>query len=300
MPDTLQESVQDYIRYLAVERGLSKQTQTSYYEDLKQFVAFVTAQKQVKFPEDSSEIAIFLKQQGQLGKATSSMARMVSTLRKFYQYLINEHVVKVDPMTQITLPKKQQALPVTLTMAEVEQLLKAPDTQKPLGIRDRAILEILYATGLRVSELTHITLEQLHLAIGLIQAIGKGNKERMLPVGDVASRWVQQYLQEVRPNLAAKHAPQSAIVFLNFRGQGMTRQAIWKIIKKYVIQCGITKDVTPHTLRHSFATHLLENGADLRVVQTLLGHTDISTTQIYTHLSTQRIREVYNHTHPRA
>lgn len=296
----MQELIQDYIHYLEVERGLSKQTQASYFEDLKQFLEFLELKKQAEFPEDSSVIAIFLKQQGQLGKATSSLARMVSTLRKFYQYLLNEHHIHVDPMTQITLPKRQQNLPVTLTVPEVEQLLAAPDTGKTLGVRDRAILEVLYATGLRVSELTHLTLDQLHLTIGLIQTIGKGNKERMLPIGDVASNWVQQYLQNVRPSLAGKQKMQSAEVFLNFRGQGMTRQAIWKIIKKYVLQCGITKDVTPHTLRHSFATHLLENGADLRVVQTLLGHTDISTTQIYTHLSTQKIRQIYNKSHPRA
>lgn len=292
--------VQDYLHYLNVERGLSKQTQASYFEDLKQYVAFLKQQKLNDFPEDSSVVAAFLKQQSQLGKATSSLARMVSTLRKFYQYLVNEHQVKVDPMTQITLPKRQQNLPVTLTMAEVERLLATPDTSKPLGIRDRAILEVLYATGMRVSELTNLKLDQLHLAIGLVQTIGKGNKERMLPIGDVASDWVQRYLQNVRSSLAAKHMPQSATVFLNFRGQAMTRQAIWKIIKKYVLQCGITKDVTPHTLRHSFATHLLENGADLRIVQTLLGHTDISTTQIYTHLSTQKIRQIYNKSHPRA
>lgn len=296
----MQDKIQDYLHYLDVERGLSKQTQASYFEDLKQYVDFLKTQNLKDFSEDSSVIAAFLKQQSQSGKATSSLARMVSTLRKFYQYLWNEHQVKVDPMTQITLPKRQQNLPVTLTMAEVEQLLATPDTHKPLGVRDRAILEVLYATGLRVSELTALKLDQLHLAIGLIQTIGKGNKERMLPIGDVASDWIQRYLQNVRPSLAAKHAPQSAVVFLNFRGQAMTRQAIWKIIKKYVLQCGITKDVTPHTLRHSFATHLLENGADLRIVQTLLGHTDISTTQIYTHLSTQKIRQIYNKSHPRA
>jgi integrase/recombinase XerD len=296
----LEELIKDYIHYLEIERGLSPQTQASYYEDLKQFRAFLQAQKITSFPEDSAVIAEFLKTQAKLGKATRSLARMVSALRKFYQYLLNEHRLKTDPMTQINLPKPQQKLPVVLSIAEVNQLLAAPDTRKPLGVRDRAILEVLYATGLRVSELTHLQLGQLHLAIGLIQTIGKGNKERMLPIGDVASDWLNQYLSTIRPSFAAKHSPQSGVVFLNFRGQPLTRQAIWKIIKQYILVSGIQKDVTPHTLRHSFATHLLENGADLRVVQTLLGHTDIATTQIYTHLSTQKIRQVYNKTHPRA
>ncbi|MCD2255223.1 site-specific tyrosine recombinase XerD [Agrilactobacillus fermenti] len=296
----MKDLIGDYLHYLDVQRGLSPQTRQSYAEDLKQFREFLEAQQLTDFPEDTLVISEFLKVETTSGKMASSLARMVSSLRTFYQYLLVEHVIRTDPMDTITSPKKQQHFPVTLTITEVNTLLTMPDTGKPLGLRDRAMLEVLYATGLRVSELINLQLNQLHLTIGLIQTIGKGNKERMLPIGDVASDWITRYLENVRPSLMIKANPRSANVFLNNRGRPLTRQAVWKMIKAYVRTAGIQKDVTPHTLRHSFATHLLENGADLRVVQTLLGHADITTTQIYTHLSTQKVRQIYNKTHPRA
>ncbi|EPC59708.1 integrase [Lacticaseibacillus paracasei subsp. paracasei Lpp14] len=200
-------------------------------------------------------------------------------------------------MTKIDTPKRAQHLPATLSSQEVDALMAKPDTDKPLGLRDRAIFELMYATGLRVSEVVDLRLDQLHLAMNLLQVTGKGDKERLVPISPQATQWVDRYLQEARPKLLKRVQPKN--VFVNFHGGPMTRQGIWKNLKAYIASIGIEKDVTPHTLRHSFATRLLENGADLRVVQELLGHSDISTTQIYTHLSNQHLVAVYHKTHPR-
>lgn len=202
-------------------------------------------------------------------------------------------------MLKVDSPKKAQTLPDVLTVAQVNQLLSMPNTNQKLGIRDRAILETLYATGLRVSELVNLKLGDLHLPMNLLQTIGKGDKERIIPISDVAVDWLNRYLTTTRVALL-DGKPNTEFVFLNAHGRQLTRQAIWLMIKKYVNQAGIKRHVTPHTLRHSFATHLLENGADLRIVQELLGHSDISTTQIYTHVSHQHLTEVYNKYHPRA
>lgn len=202
-------------------------------------------------------------------------------------------------MLKVDSPKKAQGLPDVLTEAQVNLLLSMPNVSKKLGVRDRAILETLYATGLRVSELVNLKLVDLHLSMNLIQTIGKGDRERIIPISDVAIDWLNQYLKTTRVALLRKRA-NTAFVFLNAHGRQLTRQAIWQMIKKYVNQAGIKTHVTPHTLRHSFATHLLENGADLRIVQELLGHADISTTQIYTHISHKHLREVYDKFHPRA
>ena len=224
---------------------------------------------------------------------------MVSTLRKFFQYAtLTVQWVPVDPMTQVDPPKKAQHLPAVLTLAEVERLLQVPDTTTKLGVRNRAILEVMYATGLRVSELVNLSLDNLHLELGLIQTIGKGDKERIIPIGDIAAIWLTRYLKDIRPQLG--RTQDDKVIFLNDHGHQLTRQGVWKLIKQLVKAAGITKDVSPHTLRHSFATHILENGADLRIVQELLGHSDISTTQIYTHISNKRLMTVYEKAHPRA
>ncbi|MEG2707890.1 MAG: site-specific tyrosine recombinase XerD, partial [Vagococcus sp.] len=235
------------------------------------------------------------------GKSSTTIIRMVSSLRKFHQFLRQERKTDNDPMQYIDTPKKAQKLPKTLSIKEVEKIIEAPDTSDVLGIRDRAILEVMYATGLRVTELISLKLDDLHLSLGLLQTLGKGDKERIIPLGDVAIKWLEIYLENSRPELLYKNKKEKpTILFLNYKGEGFSRQGIWKNLKVYVTEAGIEKDVTPHTLRHSFATHLLENGADLRVVQELLGHADISTTQIYTHISKNRMADVYKAHFPRA
>lgn len=287
--------IADFIHYLNVERGLAKATQTSYQQDLITFSAWLAARKRRTFPEEFGTIQSFLKEQNAT-KAPASVSRMISALRKFYRFLLREGAISADPMTKIDTPKRAQHLPATLSSQEVDALMAKPDTDKPLGLRDRAIFELMYATGLRVSEVVDLRLDQLHLAMNLLQVTGKGDKERLVPISPQATQWVDRYLQEARPKLLKRVQPKN--VFVNFHGGPMTRQGIWKNLKAYIASIGIEKDVTPHTLRHSFATRLLENGADLRVVQELLGHSDISTTQIYTHLSNQHLVAVYHKTHP--
>lgn len=288
--------IADFIHYLNVERGLAKATQTSYQQDLITFSAWLAARKRRTFPEEFGTIQSFLKEQNAT-KAPASVSRMISALRKFYRFLLREGAISADPMTKIDTPKRAQHLPATLSSQEVDALMAKPDTDKPLGLRDRAIFELMYATGLRVSEVVDLRLDQLHLAMNLLQVTGKGDKERLVPISPQATQWVDRYLQEARPKLLKRVQPKN--VFVNFHGGPMTRQGIWKNLKAYIASIGIEKDVTPHTLRHSFATRLLANGADLRVVQELLGHSDISTTQIYTHLSNQHLVAVYHKTHPR-
>ncbi|SON73307.1 site-specific tyrosine recombinase XerD [Latilactobacillus sakei] len=293
----MDDLIQDYLHYLKIERGLSENTRQSYRQDLKQYQQFLVSQKLTSFTEDRFIILGFLQAQTTAKKAQSSITRSISTLRKFYQYLAREGRIQKDPMLQIDSPKQGRHLPAVLSSEEIERLLKTPDTSTPLGMRDRAILEVLYATGLRVSELVHLKLTDLHLSLGLIQTLGKGDKERIIPIGDVAVDWINQYLERSRNRLTK--GKDSPYLFVNFHGNGLTRQGIWKNLKVIVQAAGIDKDVTPHTLRHSFATVLLENGADLRIVQELLGHSDISTTQIYTHISKKHLTEVYQRSHPR-
>lgn len=291
--------IADFKRYLLVEKGLSQNTVSSYTRDLMKFKAYLEQQKLADFKQDRFVILNFLATLKAQAMANNSVIRMVSSLRKFYRFLLETEQITIDPMQQVDSPKKQQHLPQVLSQAEVKRLLAVPDTTTALGIRDRTILEVLYATGLRVSELTHLKLAELHLSLGLIQTLGKGDKERLIPMGDVAIEWIKRYLETSRPTFL-KAGQSEPILFLNHYGRPFTRQGIWKNLKQMVRAAGIEKDITPHTLRHSFATHLLENGADLRVVQELLGHADISTTQIYTHVSQKHLREVYDRYHPRA
>ncbi|APR08558.1 site-specific tyrosine recombinase XerD [Lentilactobacillus parabuchneri] len=295
----MHEQIEDYLHYLQVERGLSANTIQSYRQDLQEADAFFKTQTKSIAEIDQFVILNFLEQLQQQRKARNTVIRVVSTLRRFFQYLVQFGVIKDDPMLKVDSPKKAQTLPDVLTVAQVNQLLSMPNTNQKLGIRDRAILETLYATGLRVSELVNLKLGDLHLPMNLLQTIGKGDKERIIPISDVAVDWLNRYLTTTRVALL-DGKPNTEFVFLNAHGRQLTRQAIWLMIKKYVNQAGIKRHVTPHTLRHSFATHLLENGADLRIVQELLGHSDISTTQIYTHVSHQHLTEVYNKYHPRA
>lgn len=296
----MEADLNDYIHYLKIERGLSANTILSYRRDLGQYLDFLNKQDLKSWDAiDRYAVLAFLKELNDEKKSSATITRMITSLRKFHQYLRQERYTNNDPMQHIDTPKKAKRLPKTLSQAEVEQILEAPDTTDKFGIRDRAILEVMYATGLRVTELINLKLADLHLSLGLIQTIGKGNKERIIPLGDIAINWINIYLENSRPKLV-RPGQSEPYLFLNHHGRGFSRQGIWKNLVAHVTKSGVEKEVTPHTLRHSFATHLLENGADLRIVQELLGHADISTTQIYTHISKQRMSDVYKEHFPRA
>ena len=295
----LSEQVEDYLRYSQVERGLSNNTITAYRQDLTSFIRFLQKENLTSWPTKVLDIDAFLAEQRDQKKATSSISRLITSLRKFYQWLVRQNIQKINPMLEIDSPKKRRTLPVALTVNEVNNLLEQPDTKKNLGLRDRALLETLYATGIRVSELINLKFTDLHEELKLVKIFGKGSKERLIPISEVALTWIDSYKEKVRDPLILKIGKNTDFIFLNSRGSSLTRQAVWQIIKHYCKMAGIQKNVTPHTLRHTFATHLLENGADLRVVQEILGHSDISTTQIYTNLSQKHILQVYEKTHPR-
>lgn len=295
------ELTEEFKRYLLIDQGKSENTIKSYQLDLTKFIDFLEVQNIIEITEVTQQtIQLFLASLRQAGYASSTTSRMISSLKQFFIYLMKEGIIKQNPLTLIQGPKKVQRLPKVLTMKEVEALIQSPDTSTLWGLRDRTILEVMYATGLRVTELTQLSLEELHLDLGFIQTVGKGDKERLVPLGEEAEYWLKQYLNLVRPSFANKGNAPTDSVFLTERGKPFTRQGIWKNLKKYVALANVDHDVSPHMLRHSFATHLLENGADLRMVQELLGHADISTTQIYTHISKQRLQKVYRQYFPRA
>lgn len=295
----MNEEINDYLHYLTIERGLSLNTRKSYERDLLQYLHYLEDEQITSWQDVDRYVVInYLEKMHDEKKASATVTRMITSLRRFHQFLRQERLTDHDPMQHIDTPKKVQKLPSTLSLTEVERLIETPDTTKNLGIRDRAILEVMYATGMRVSELVGLKLSDLHLSLGLVQALGKGDKERIIPLGDYAIQWLERYLDEARPLLVAN--PSETHVFVNHHGTGLSRQGIWKNLKQLVREAGINKEVTPHTLRHSFATHLLENGADLRTVQELLGHADISTTQIYTHITKKRMTDVYKQHFPRA
>ena len=296
----MKDDVRDFIRYMIVEQGLSANTVDSYRRDLEQYMAYISENCGIQDWNgvDRSMIVQYLFQLKSKGRSAATIARQTASIRQFHRFLLRENRTSRDPSHHIGAPKTERRLPKVLSTREVEALLYAPDTTTPAGIRDRAMLEVLYATGVRVSELVQLDLDDLHLAMGFIRCMGKGGKERLVPLGRAAIQATEQYLAEARPKLA-KHKATNA-VFLNQRGERLTRQGLWKILKKLALKAGIQQEITPHTLRHSFATHLLENGADLRAVQEMLGHADISTTQIYTHVTKHRLKDIYAATHPRA
>ncbi|USS89607.1 site-specific tyrosine recombinase XerD [Fructilactobacillus cliffordii] len=295
----MNEDLENYLHYLVVERGLAANSVQSYRQDLTQFIDYLQQHHLTSWGViDQFTILSYLEREKKTGKARNSVIHSVSSLRKFFQYLMRMKVITVDPMQKIATPKRGTHLPSVLTDQEVQRLLAVPDVQKKLGLRDRAILEVLYATGLRVSELVNLKLQDLHLEMHLIQTLGKGNKERIVPIDDVAIEWLTRYLDTARSELLKQTA--NAYVFLNAHGHQLSRQSVWKMLKQMAVAAVIQKNITPHTLRHTFATHLLENGADLRTVQELLGHADISTTQIYTHVSHEHLTHEYQKYHPRA
>lgn len=290
--------IQSFIDYLDVERGLAENTLESYSRDLRHYSEFLARDKRPLEKASQATIMAYLMSLQKDGRSASTIARRLAALKSFYQYLLRESRIDHDPTENLESPKQRKRLPQVLSVSEVERLLAQPDGRSPTGLRDRAMLELLYATGIRVSELVSLNVPDVNLDVGFVRCRGKGSRERVVPVGSVAIRALRDYLERGWPHLNRKSEENA--LFVNQHGRRLTRQGFWKILKKYARQAGITKEITPHTLRHSFATHLLENGADLRAVQEMLGHADISTTQIYTHVTKHRLKDVYARTHPRA
>jgi len=306
IPANEQQLIENFIDHLWMENGLSDNTLSAYRNDLASFSLWLDNKHSSLINVDTAILQGFLAYNYSIQQKRRSVARLLSTLRRFYLYLYRENRISEDPTHLLESPKGDRTLPLSLNEQQVEDLLSAPDVSDDLGLRDRAMLEVLYATGLRVSELINLQTTQISMQQGVIRVIGKGNKERLVPVGEVALDWLAKYNRLSRPQLLGisarqKNNSQCSEVFLTRRGKAMTRQAFWYMIKRYALVAGIAAEqLSPHTLRHAFATHLLNHGADLRVVQMLLGHSDISTTQIYTHVADQRLRDMYHEHHPRA
>ncbi len=293
------ELLDEFSDTLWLEDGLSRNTLESYRRDLNKFAHWLAQQRNVSLLQGThTDIQGFLAHlvAEQKARATST-SRAISSLKRLYQYLLRQGKVSVDPTLQISTPKIPRSLPKSLTEQDVELLLNAPDASTALGMRDRAMLEVLYASGLRVSELVGLTVAQLSLDMGVVRVMGKGSKERVVPVGEEALEWVRRYLAEGRPALLDNRLCNE--MFVTARGKGMTRQMFWYLIKRHARHGGLNKPLSPHTLRHAFATHLLNHAADLRVVQLLLGHANISTTQIYTHVARERLKLLHSAHHPR-
>lgn len=297
----MEDRLEDFIHFLVVEKGLAKNTIVSYKRDLKSYIVYMrnieqlTSLNMVQRPQ----IVHFLSHLKDAGKASKTLARHIASIRAFHHFLLREKAVDHDPTVHIESPQHERSLPKVLSMKEVETLLDSPKLIDHFGYRDKAMLELMYATGIRVSEMISLKIADIHLTMGFIRCMGKGSKERIIPIGKSATVAIEDYLEKGRPKLLAKKHRDDSL-FLNHHGKGLTRQGFWKILKSLAKEAGIEKELTPHTMRHSFATHLLENGADLRAVQEMLGHADISTTQIYTHVTKTRLKDVYTKFHPRA
>ncbi len=291
--------IDSYMNYIAVEKGLSRNTLDSYSGDLVRYASFLGGLGIVEIGETSKmEVMAYLLSLWKQGLSAKTVARSISVLRGFYRWLADEGVLRGNPLENMESPRTTRSLPEVLSLDEVESLLNQPDPSNPIGMRDKAMLELLYATGLRVSELTHLVLNNINLEAGYLIVLGKGDKQRIVPMGQEALHWLRRYLEESRKRLLGNK--RNSFAFISQWGKGMSRQGFWKIIKKYALVAGIRKNIYPHTLRHSFASHLLEGGADLRSVQSLLGHVDISTTQIYTHVTRERLKRVHARYHPRS
>ncbi|MDD1509683.1 site-specific tyrosine recombinase XerD [Pseudomonas sp. CNPSo 3701] len=289
--------IERFIEALWLEKGLSAHTQSAYRSDLALLNGWLQA-RDVELQSVGREVLLdHLAWRMNEGYKARSTARLISGMRGFYRFLLREGIIDTDPTLQVDMPQLGRPLPKSLSEADVEALLAAPDLDDPIGLRDRAMLEVLYACGLRVSELVGLTLEQLNLRQGVLRVFGKGSKERLVPMGEEAIGWVERYCLEARPALLAGRP--ADVLFPSLRGEQMTRQTFWHRIKHHAQVAGIAKSLSPHTLRHAFATHLLNHGADLRVVQMLLGHSDLSTTQIYTHIARARLQALHAQHHPR-
>lgn len=287
----------EYINYLTVEKGLSENTLSAYRSDLAKLKAYLDAHQKALAQVERADLLEYLKEFYTNGFKPTSISRNIVSIRGFFRFLLTDGHLAHDPAELLESPKKWLSLPKYLSQKEVDRLLAQPDVSQTAGLRDKAMLELLYATGLRVSELVHVKVQDLNMQIGYLICMGKGKKERIIPVGEQARNWIQTYLREARNLLMKKPG---LYLFVNRWGRPLSRQGFWKIIKRYGRLAGIAKPLTPHLLRHSFATHLLENGADLRSLQVMLGHADISTTQIYTYITNTRLKEIYRKFHPRA
>lgn len=297
LPSPAEDAVRSFIDFLSVEKGLSRNTLLSYEADLGKLLAFFKKEKLTWANAGEMDLVRFIHEQRRAGLSARSLARLVSSMRSFYKYLVLDGKVEKDPAGGLASPSVWLSLPKFLTIKEVEALLAAPDSEDPRGVRDRAMLEVLYGSGLRVSELIALRAKDINMDEGFLLCRGKGGKERIVPLGRSACRAVRRYEDKARP-LFEKAA--SEFLFLTRRGGPFTRQGFWKLLKAYARAAGISSKISPHVLRHSFATHLLERGADLRSVQLMLGHSQITTTQIYTHVSRERLRRIYDQFHPRA
>ncbi|WP_303966853.1 site-specific tyrosine recombinase XerD [Sporosarcina ureae] len=292
-----QFALEDYVHFLVVERQLSQNTVKSYRRDLMAYLHFIESLSLETLNSiERATVLHYLQMLKDSGKSSRTLSRHISSIRSFHQFLVREQVTTHDCTIHIELPKIEQKLPDVLSIPEIERLINAVDGNTPQGMRDTALLELLYGTGMRVSELIAIDLADLHLTMGFVRVFGKGSKERIVPLGRSAIDACTKYLNEGRPQFIRD----TEAVFLNMHGRRLTRQGCWKILKDTGVKAGIQKVISPHLLRHSFATHLIENGADLRAVQEMLGHADISTTQLYTHVSKKRLKDVYSQFHPRA
>jgi integrase/recombinase XerD len=293
LPAAFAAALEAFLDGLAVERGLSNNTIEAYQRDLRQHLEMVAA-RGITQPStvQESHVILYLGRLRRSGAAPATVMRKVSALRSFYRYLVREEIIAADPCANLPAPQLLRRLPNVLSIEDVQRLLTQPDPSKPRGLRDRAMLEMLYATGLRVSELVALRRGDVNMDLRLLRCVGKGSKERIVPVGRPALRALRAYLDSRRDA--------SPVLFLGNKGKPLTRVAFWRVIGRYARQAGIQTPISPHTLRHSFATHMLEGGADLRAIQELLGHANIVTTQIYTHISVDRLREVYRAYHPRA
>ncbi|HSG30676.1 MAG TPA: site-specific tyrosine recombinase XerD [Thermodesulfobacteriota bacterium] len=295
----MEEYVDSYYSYLAVIKGLSDNTLESYIRDCKKFVLYLK-QKNINNLADitHSHILDFLTILKDKNSKPKTIARYIVSIKQFFKYLLIEKIITEDPTVNIKTPKLSVTLPDILTLEDTEVLLKSPDTETTIGQRDSVMLEVLYGSGIRVSELINLKLNSINFEMGCIMVMGKGSKERIVPLGRIAIDKIRSYLQDTREKLLKGKT--SDYLFLNRNGKNMTRQGFWKILRQYVIKSGINKVVTPHTIRHTFASHLLERGADLRTIQILLGHSDISSTQIYTHIDVKRLKDIHSKHHPRA
>ncbi len=292
-----QQLIDTYLDAVWMEKGLGQNTLDAYRRDLHTFGVWLASISQTLVGVCGPDVQRYLAHRFEEGLAARSTARQLSCLRGFYRYLLRENRVQEDPTALVDNPKLGRPLPKSLSESDVEALLAAPDTDTPIGLRDRTMLEVLYATGLRVSELVGLKLHQVNTRQGVVRVFGKGSKERMVPLGDEALSWLERYVKNSRPMLL--NEVQSDVLFPSTRAREMTRQTFWHRLKQHVQQAGIDKPLSPHTLRHAFATHLLNHGADLRVVQLLLGHSDLSTTQIYTHVASSRMKSLHEQHHPR-
>ena len=295
--DAAHQAIEQFLDAQWLERGLSENTLAAYRNDLNGLAVWLALRRCGIVAARREDLLDYLSERVVNGARPRTTARLLSSLRRFYRYLVREGRLSGDPTVRIDTPRIGRPLPDSLSEKEVETLLDAPAAGEALGLRDRAMLELLYACGLRVSELVNLTMEQLDLTQGVVRLMGKGSKERLVPLGEEAADWLQRYIAQSRPELAAGASARA--LFITRSGKAMTRQAFWYRLRHYAVKSGINKALSPHTLRHAFATHLLNHGADLRVVQMLLGHSDLSTTQIYTHVARERLKELHARHHPR-